>query len=76
MLTKTKYAAKCISKYYITKKKTPDRLNRLFNEINILRSIQNHKNIVKLIEIFEGEKTYYLVFEYLEGETLHNYLKL
>ncbi|CAK72746.1 unnamed protein product (macronuclear) [Paramecium tetraurelia] len=74
--TKQKYAAKCISKDYITKKKTPDRLNRLFNEINILRSIQNHKNIVKLIDIFEGEQTYYLVFEYLEGETLHRFLKL
>ncbi|CAD8132126.1 unnamed protein product [Paramecium pentaurelia] len=74
--TKKKYAAKCISKDYITKKKTPDRLNRLFNEINILRSIQNHKNIVKLINIFEGEQTYYLVFEYLEGETLHKFLKL
>ncbi|CAD8076634.1 unnamed protein product [Paramecium sonneborni] len=74
--TKKKYAAKCISKDYITKKKTPDRLNRLFNEINILRQIQNHKNIVKLIDIFEGEQTYYLIFEYLEGETLHKYLKL
>lgn len=34
-----KYAAKCISKEYITKKKTLDRLNRLHNEITILRTI-------------------------------------
>ena len=31
----------------------------------------NHENIVKLYDIFEGEKSYYLILEYLEGETLH-----
>jgi cell cycle serine/threonine-protein kinase CDC5/MSD2/calcium/calmodulin-dependent protein kinase I len=54
-ITRKKYAAKCISKEYITKKKTPDRLNRLHNEIAILRAIENHEHLVKLYDIFEGE---------------------
>jgi serine/threonine protein kinase len=29
-----------------------------------------HKNIVRLYDVFEGEKSYYLVLEMLEGETL------
>ncbi|CAD8061423.1 unnamed protein product [Paramecium primaurelia] len=72
---KFKYAAKCISKDYITKKKTPDRLNRLISEITILRSLLNHQNVIQLLDIFEGESTYYLIFEYLQGDTLHKFLK-
>ena len=39
--TNVKFAAKCISKEYIHKKKTSERLDRLENEIGILRSL-NH----------------------------------
>ncbi|CAD8080769.1 unnamed protein product [Paramecium sonneborni] len=72
---KVKYAAKCISKDYITKKKTPDRLNRLLSEITILRSLLNHQNVIQLLDIFEGDSTYYLIFEYLQGDTLHKFIK-
>lgn len=43
------------------------------NEIEVLRII-NHKNIVKLHEVFEGTHSIYLVFEYLEGGELLTYI--
>ncbi|CAD8111518.1 unnamed protein product [Paramecium sonneborni] len=69
------YAAKCISKDYVKKKRTSDRFDRLVNEIQILRTLKSHPNIIKLNEIFEGENSYYLVFDYLEGENLHKFIK-
>ncbi|CAD8091078.1 unnamed protein product [Paramecium primaurelia] len=69
------YAAKCVSKEYIRKKKTSDRFDRLVNEIEILRTLNAHPNLIKLQELYEGENSYYLIFEYLEGETLHKYIK-
>ncbi|CAD8203162.1 unnamed protein product [Paramecium octaurelia] len=69
------YAAKCVSKDYIRKKKTSDRFDRLVNEIEILRSLKSHPNLIKLQELYEGENSYYLIFDYLEGETLHKYIK-
>lgn len=69
------YAAKCISKEYIRKKRTSDRFDRLVNEILILRALKTHPNLIKLHEIFEGENSYYLIFEFLEGETLHKFIK-
>ncbi|CAK60765.1 unnamed protein product (macronuclear) [Paramecium tetraurelia] len=69
------FAAKCISKDYIKKKRTSDRFDRLVNEIQILRTLKSHPNLIKLNEIFEGENSYYLVFDYLDGENLHKFIK-
>ncbi|CAD8121774.1 unnamed protein product [Paramecium sonneborni] len=74
-ITNKPYAAKCISKDYIKKKRTSDRFDRLVNEIEILRTLKSHQNIIKLNEIFEGENSYYLVFDYLDGENLHKFIK-
>ncbi|CAD8096059.1 unnamed protein product [Paramecium sonneborni] len=68
------YAAKCISKKYILQKKSSDRLNRLQQEIQILQKI-DHPHFVKLHEIYQGENSYYLVTDYLQGDTLYNYIK-
>ena len=52
------------------KVKIPD-MNLFKNEINIM-SILDHPNIIKLYEIFEDEKYFYLIIEYCEGgELLH-----
>ena len=52
------------------KGKIPD-MNLFKNEINIM-SILDHPNIIKLYEIFEDEKYFYLIIEYCEGgELLH-----
>ena len=75
LTTHKPYAAKCISKEYIRKKKTTDRFDRLVNEINVLRAIKAHPNLIRMQDIFEGENSYYIIFDYLEGETLYKYVK-
>lgn len=45
------------------------KIEKLKSEITTLRGL-NHKNIVKLKEIFETENSVYLIFEHLEGEKL------
>ncbi|CAD8067892.1 unnamed protein product [Paramecium primaurelia] len=42
---------------------------KLFQEMNILKDL-DHPNIVKLCELFQDEKYYYLVTEYLQGGEL------
>ena len=47
----------------------------LFNEIEIMRALPDHKNIVKLREVYEGENTYYLVMDISEGKSLYDEIK-
>ena len=47
----------------------------LYNEIEIMRALPNHKNLVKLKEVFEGENTYYLVMDISEGNSLYDEIK-
>ena len=50
--------------------KIPD-MNVFKNEINIM-SILDHPNIIKLYEVFEDDKFFYLIIEYCDGgELLH-----
>lgn len=35
----------------------------------------DHDSIVKMIDIYEGEKSYYIILELLLGETVHHYAK-
>ena len=52
------------------KGKIPD-MNLFKNEINIM-SILDHPNILKLYEVYEDEKFFYLIIEYCDGgELLH-----
>lgn len=44
------------------------------------REVQNattlsHPNIVKVLDVDEDERHYYLVMEYIEGPTLHEYIQ-
>lgn len=32
----------------------------------------DHESVVKLLEVYEGENTFYLVLEYLKGSSLHD----
>lgn len=43
-------------------------------EIKILSKL-NHPNIVKLYESIDTSKQVYLIMEYVQGESLHSYLK-
>ena len=35
-------------------------------------AVLNHENIVKLEEVYEGENTFYIILEYLKGNSLHD----
>lgn len=35
--------------------------------MKIMRTLYDHPNVIKLYETFEGENTYYLVMEIVEG---------
>lgn len=61
-LTKKKVALKCIEKI---KCRSPDAVPKIFNEVEIL-SLCNHNNIVKILEVFENNKFYFLATEFVE----------
>jgi serine/threonine protein kinase len=43
----------------------------LYTEIEILQHLR-HDNIIKLEEIYEGENTFYVILEFLQGKSLHD----
>ncbi|XP_068019992.1 MAP kinase-interacting serine/threonine-protein kinase 1 isoform X5 [Melanerpes formicivorus] len=49
--------------------------SRVFREIETLYQCQGNKNILELIEFFEDDTRYYLVFEKLRGGIAHRDLK-
>ena len=44
------------------------------NEIEILKVISNHPNVIKLIEYFEDSHHFYLVLECVNGKDLFNFI--
>ena len=50
------------------------RRRNLWGEIAILKSLQ-HKNIIKLIKVFEDRAKIYLILEYIKGISLFKYIK-
>jgi len=46
----------------------------MLNEIDIMRSL-DHENIIKLYEVYETEKSIYLVLELIQGKSLYEFLK-
>ncbi|CAD8101326.1 unnamed protein product [Paramecium sonneborni] len=73
-LTHTEFASKCIRKDYIYKREDKERYNRLIQEIELTRKL-DHETIVKMIDIYEGEKSFYIILELLKGESLHSFSK-
>ncbi|CAD8093862.1 unnamed protein product [Paramecium sonneborni] len=73
-ITHVEFASKCIRKDYIYKREDKERYNRLIQEIELMRKI-DHETIVKMIDIFEGEKSFYIILELLKGESLHSFSK-
>lgn len=70
-LSKVPYVVKIIDK---TKIKQNNEANRIINEISILKQI-HHPNIISLENIYEDNKSIYIVMEYCEGKALHNYIQ-
>ena len=71
-LTNRLVAIKCLEKEFlknsITKKK-------ILLEVNILKKIIGHLNLIKLLEVFENKKYVFCVFEYCQKGDLLNYIK-
>lgn len=49
-------------------------MDGLENEVNILRCIE-HPNLIKIIALYETEKSYYMILQYVEGKTLKSYIE-
>jgi serine/threonine protein kinase len=78
--TETLAASKCIEKSYliedggyvfITSNYTLQQA--LFLEIQYMQKL-DHPNIIKLHEVFEGESTFYMILEYLQGKSLTEFI--
>ena len=68
--TKEKVAIKILEKSKIISK---DDLIRIKREISILKNF-NHKNIIKIYDIFQDNEKYYIIMEYCENGELFNYI--
>ncbi|XP_077079121.1 MAP kinase-interacting serine/threonine-protein kinase 2b isoform X2 [Siphateles boraxobius] len=68
-ITQKEYAVKIIEK------RPGHSRSRVFREVEMLYQCQGHRNILELVEFFEEEDKFYLVFEKLRGGMAHRDLK-
>ncbi|KAJ8270562.1 hypothetical protein GJAV_G00116450 [Gymnothorax javanicus] len=61
LITNKEYAVKIIEK------RPGHSRSRVFREVEMLYQCQGHRNILELVEFFEEEEKFYLVFEKLRG---------
>ena len=45
-------------------------------EIELLKVIGSHPNIIKLVDVIEDDKHFYVVLEYLAGKDLFDYMQM
>ena len=69
-ITGEKVAIKILDKSKILQKED---LDRIIREMSIL-SKMGHSNVIKVYQIFEDEKNYFIIMEYCEGGELFNYI--
>lgn len=56
----------------LKRNKFEESLNDIFNEIRILKQLDNHENILKFHEYFEDKKHYYIVTDFCRGGALYD----
>ena len=71
ILSKKKVAIKCIDKTYIKEEKAQ---KKIVQEVKILRSL-THRNIIKILEVFENKKFVFIVTDYACRGDLLKYMK-
>lgn len=71
LLTRKRVAIKCIDKQYILEEKAQ---TKVVQEIKILRGL-SHKNIVKILEVFENKKYVFIVTDYAAKGDVLQYMK-
>ena len=69
-LTNEKVAIKILEKSKIIEKED---LERIYREMKIIKQL-NHKNIIKVNEIFENNEYYFIIMEYCERGELFDYI--
>ena len=72
VLTGRTVALKQISKKSM---KNPDTRLKIENEIDILKSLEKHPNVIRLLEVFQDMDYQYLVFEFAELGDLISYFR-
>jgi 5'-AMP-activated protein kinase catalytic alpha subunit len=70
LITNEKVAIKILEKSKIADSEDLERIQR---EIGFLKKL-NHVNVIKVYEIIENAKYYYLIMEYASGGELFNYI--
>jgi len=68
------FAVKAFTKESIYASNKANAKPSMLNEIDIMRSL-DHDNIIKLYEVYETEKSIYLVLELIQGKSLQDTLK-
>lgn len=71
LLTRKRVAIKCIDKQYILEEKAQA---KVIQEIKILRGL-SHKNIIKILEVFENKKYVFIVTDYAAKGDVLQYMK-
>ncbi|CAD8057533.1 unnamed protein product [Paramecium sonneborni] len=69
--TELYYAAKCVDKSYVNE--TENGIESMFQEISINNTL-DHPSFIKLHAVYEGDNTFYMVMDLLEGRSLHDEL--
>lgn len=68
LITNKEYAVKIIEK------RPGHSRNRVFREVEMLYQCQGHSNVLELIEFFEEEEKFFLVFEKMYGGSILNHI--
>eukprot|EP00331_Platyophrya_macrostoma_P001213 CAMPEP_0176405486 /NCGR_PEP_ID=MMETSP0127-20121128/360_1 /TAXON_ID=938130 /ORGANISM="Platyophrya macrostoma, Strain WH" /LENGTH=571 /DNA_ID=CAMNT_0017784541 /DNA_START=311 /DNA_END=2026 /DNA_ORIENTATION=- len=68
------FAVKAFTKESIIISNKANAKPSMINEIDIMRAT-NHENIIQLYEVYESEKSIYLVLELIQGKSLQEVLK-
>lgn len=71
LLTRKKVAIKCIDKQYILEEKAQ---NKIIQEVTILKGL-SHRNIIKILEVFENRKYVFIVTDYAAKGDLLQFMK-
>ena len=56
------------------RKMSKENMKKIWREIEIMKKIENHKNIIKLYQVLQTDDCLFLVTDYCEGGELFDYL--
>ncbi|KRX03324.1 Protein kinase-like domain [Pseudocohnilembus persalinus] len=71
--TGQKFACKCFEKRKLVEMENG--ITSLHNELKVMRSVDDSEDNIKLHEVYQGDNTFYLVMELLEGPSLYDEIK-